>query len=265
MQNWINIHQKLPHIKWVNENECEIENIRNCIYSRGESKSLEQGGGEAAALETEFSPSKINWQKEKYNLNDLKKVWFIENNYAKMQSHIMLSFEFRENHKSKYITVSAEVRKKGGEDFEIWHVLYKRFNIFYIFSKEEDIVFLRTNIRKSGVYLYELNLNQNEIKNLFKEICKNTNKVFEGENIIYKLFKTDCVNTMLINFTNAGIKVKKYFWDYSPTTVLSRSGLIKGEYKNLKEVFKKTFVNPKDSKIKSLKQDENYSMEIRKM
>jgi hypothetical protein len=246
-KNWIKIHQKLPGIKWIDENICEVENIRNCKY-------------DIENINTEFEPENIVWETERYDLRNLKDVWFIENNYAKMQSHIMLSFEFEDD---RFLTVSAEVRKEGGKDFEVWHVLYKTFNIFYIFSKEEDIVFLRTNIRKSGVYLYELNLNENQIKSLFKEISKKTNKIFEGENVIYKLFKTDCVNTMLTNFTNANIKVKKYFWDYSPTKVLWRSGLIKGEYKNLKNVFEKTFIDPENEKVKNLKQNESYSKTIR--
>jgi hypothetical protein len=251
-KNWIKIHEKLPSVNWLDENVCEVENVRNLKYKLTDQNS-------------EFEPSEILWGSEKYDLRNLKDVWLVENNYAKFQSHIMLSFELIENDKSEFLTVSAEVRKTGGANFEIWYVLY--------FGKEEDLIFLRTNFRKSGVYLYKLNLDKNESVNLFKEISKNTNSISKGVNVIYKLFKTDCVNTMLLNFTNAGIKVKKYFWDYSPTTVLWRSGLIKNEvlengenkFKNLKDVFKKTEINIENDKIKKLKQSSEFSSEIRKM
>ncbi|MFM2414772.1 MAG: hypothetical protein RI911_465, partial [Candidatus Parcubacteria bacterium] len=213
-----------------------LSNIRNITY-RGE----------------EFANYTTEWLQQKYDIRDLQKVWFIENNYASLQSHIMLTFEFSG---SRFLSVSVEVRKENAQDFEVWHVLYKNFYVFYILATEYDIVYLRTNIRKSPTYRYELNLTPDQQKALFKSICSSMQATYDN-NLLYKVFRSDCVTTLLKNFLAAGIPVKKHFWDWSPTRVLYRSGLIKGEWKSLDEVYERTLIN---EKVASSKQNNEYSL-----
>jgi hypothetical protein len=251
-KNWIKIHQKLSFIKWLDENICEIENIRNFKYDKNKEN-------------TEDNPEELNYETETYDLKNLKKAWFIENKWSELpfHSHIMISFKFEND---RFITFALEVRKNSHEVFELYKVFWKSYNVFYVVAKEEDVLYLRTNIRKEDegeLNIFEINLNKDQTENLFKVICDDVNFSFEN-NIIYKVFTTDCVSGMLNNFVNAKIKIKKYFWDFSPIKVMWRNNLIKGNFKNLKQVVKETLVNPKDQKIKNLKQDKNYSLEIRK-
>lgn len=239
-RTWIDIHATQSDAVVTSESPrtYAISHIRNVTYKT-----------------EEFVDYTTEWLSGSYALDDLEKVWFIENNYALFQSHIMITFQFAG---SRFLTVSAEVRKENAFDFKIWEVLYKSFHIFYITAAEYDIVYLRTNVRKSPTYRYELALTKDEQKRLFTTMCASIHDTYDN-NPIYKIFRTDCVNTMLTNFLQANITVKKYFWDWSPTRVLYRSGLIKGEWKSLAEVYEKTLIN---ERAKDLIQDNNYSISI---
>ncbi|MFZ2593521.1 MAG: DUF4105 domain-containing protein [Minisyncoccia bacterium] len=238
-KDWIDIHE-IESQAVTSGDTVAVSNIRRVNYYNNE----------------EFDNYSFEFSNKTYDLNELKRVWFFENNYGRLQSHIMLSFEFEHD---VFLTVSVEVRKRNLKDFEVWHVFVKDFNIFYILSVEEDIIFLRTNIRKSPSYLYELDLTQQQQRALLLEVCASVNKTYKNNNI-YKVFRTDCVSTLLSNFRAVGIPVKKYFWDWSPTRVLFRSGLIKGGYKTLAEVYEKTYIN---SRTEHAKQDITYSRIIR--
>lgn len=239
-RTWIDIHATQPdaHEDVTQKGTYTLSHIRSITY-KGE----------------EFANYTTEWQSGTYAKEDLVRVWFIENNYGKAQSHIMITFEFTEN---RFLTVSVEVRKENALDFEVWHVLYKTFHVFYILATEYDIVYLRTNIRKSPTYRYELNLSKEHREALFSNICNSIHMTYDN-NPIYKVFRTDCVNTLLKNFREVGIPVKKYFWDWSPTRVLYRSGLIKGDWKNLEEVYEKTLIN---EKALSSRQDNAYSTSL---
>ncbi len=239
-KNWINIHRVISSVKWLDENICEINNIRNFKYNYH-------------IKDTENNPEILNYENEKYDLRDLKKVWFIENKWADIpfHSHIMISFEFVDN---RFITFGLEVRKRDDDIFQLYKVFWKTYNVFYVVAKEEDILYLRTNVRdksRAKTFLHELNLNKYEAVNLFKTICASVDD-YRKKDIVYKVFKTDCVSGMMQNFINAGIKVKKYFWDYSPTAVLQRSGLIENTVQDINE-----------SVTKDLKQNPEFSLKIR--
>lgn len=236
-KQWIDIHATQPDAH-VHDGMYSLSHIRNITY-RGE----------------EFANYTTEWLSGDYSVHDIVKVWFIENNYARFQSHIMLTFEFVGG---RFLTVSVEVRKENARDFEVWHVLYKTFHVFYILATEHDIVYLRTNIRKSPTYRYELNLTKEQREALFINICDSIHATYDN-NPIYKVFRTDCVNTLLKNFREVGIPVKKYFWDWSPTRVLYRSGLIKGEWKSLDEVYEKTLIT---EKTEHLVQNNEYSQHV---
>lgn len=239
-RTWIDIHATQPdaHEDIAKKGTYTLSHIRNVTY-RGE----------------EFAHYSTEWLGATYAKEDLLRIWFIENNYAKAQSHIMLTFEFVGN---RFLTVSVEVRKENAQDFEVWHVLYKTFYVFYILATEYDIVYLRTNIRKSPTYRYELNLSKEQREALFTNICDSIHTTYDN-NPVYKVFRTDCVNTLLKNFLDTGIPVKKYFWDWSPTRVLYRSGLITGDWKSLDEVYEKTLIN---EKTQDSQQDNGYSMNL---
>ena len=229
--NWIELHKNLAEIDLRDDSQVLIKNIINASYNPN--------------FEFEYKLESLN---KKYNLNDLKTVWFFENNYAPFQSHIMISFEFLGG---AFLTISPEVRKASLEDFEVWHVFTKNFSIFYRFTTEQDAIYLRTNIRKSPVKMFQLNLTEAQTKNLFISICNTANNMFKKD-LIYKLFTTDCVNELLKEFRKSNILVKKYFWDWSPTKVLQRSDLIKGQIILLND------------KTKFLKPDEDFPFAIRK-
>jgi Domain of unknown function (DUF4105) len=168
-EGWAHIHQVEAVVSFDPEQKgvCSIAGVRNITY-HGE----------------EFANYNLAYLTEIYDVNQLGKVWFMENNYGKAQSHIMMTFQFGVE---KFLTISVEVRKKTLADFEVWHVLYKTFHVFYIFATEYDLLYLRTNIRNSPTYLYELELSDDQQKALFIEICNSVQRTYQN-NLIYKVF-----------------------------------------------------------------------------
>ncbi len=238
-KNWIELHKVLPEFDLRDQTGVFIKNVQKAIYN--------------PVYEFEY---KLEYLHKKFNLQDIKDVWFFEVNYAPMQSHIMVSFEFLGG---KFLCISPEVRKANQQDFEVWHVLTKKFSIFYRIAVEEDLVYLRTNIRHSPVNMHLLDISDQQKKDLFLSIANRANNMLK-EDLIYELFKSDCVNTLLKDFRAANIKVDKKFWDWSATRVLYRSGLIKEKHMSLSEAFKKSLIN---SKTAYLLPNENYSFKIR--
>jgi hypothetical protein len=224
--SWLDVHARDPRMS-ITDDILSAQNIRSVDY----------------VTHNEESGYTCTYLDHTYDMRTLAKVWFIENHYAFLQSHIILSFEFTNPAGERtYITVSAEVRKKSLLDFKVWHVFFKTFPVFYILAPESDVVYLRTNIRHTPVNMYELALDPAAQKRLRTEVARAVTAA-DGTTIPYRVGRSDCVTTLMHSFRAAGIPIKKYFWDTSPTKVLYRSGLIRGAYTSAADVYTKTLIN----------------------
>lgn len=118
-------------------------------------------------------------------------------------SHTLVGFQFADG---KYLVFSAETRPKEGEGFSAVSGFFKGYNLALIAASVEDIIFLRTNIRKEDVYRYPIKMKPEDAKELFKLY------IAEGNNLVkkprfYDTLTTNCTTVafQLVRVLKPGI------------------------------------------------------------
>lgn len=88
-----------------------------------------------------------------YDLSKLNKVWYISEPFKElsMAAHTFLSFEFSNG---DFLTITIEARKLKGQKYSLFQGLLRTYPIMYIAADERDALLVRTNVRKSDIYVY---------------------------------------------------------------------------------------------------------------
>lgn len=235
-RDWDSLHKLLPEIIYNQHNgEVFVRNVRNAKYN--------------PAFEFE---NKVGYQNKRYNLKDLSKLWILVNPYATLQSHVILSFQFGDKitHAS-FLTLSYELRKTYAEDFSTTQTLYKIFEGYYLLATEEDVFYVRTNIRKNDgdYYLYELNIPKESLDKLFLAFVKRVNSYF-SKALKYQFFSRNCLTEIFTVMKEENILKYNYFDYFFVRNLLNKN----------KELIKSVH---KIENTKNLKPDENYSLHLR--
>ncbi|PIW78848.1 MAG: hypothetical protein COV80_03670 [Parcubacteria group bacterium CG11_big_fil_rev_8_21_14_0_20_48_46] len=96
-----------------------------------------------------------------YDLNQIKKVWYVTEPFNENQSaaHTFVSFEFNNG---DFLAISIEARKTKDQIYSIWKGMLRTYPLVYIAADERDVLLLRANIRKDRVYVYPVKLEKPE-------------------------------------------------------------------------------------------------------
>lgn len=125
----------------------------------------------------------------------------------KAVAHTFLSFGFENG---EYLTVSVEVRKKLGEDYEMLPGFFNRYALIYVWGTEEDIIGLRTNYRREDVYLYRSVLSPAEAGRLLMDMMTRTRNLSVAPEFYNTLYR-NCTTTLLDHINGVlGPKVPWY-------------------------------------------------------
>lgn len=112
-------------------------------------------------------------------------------------SHTLIGFNFADG---RHLVFSAEIRRQKGEEFSAIGGFFKKFNLALIAATEEDIIMLRTNIRKEDVFRYPLKISQEAAKELFSLYLKVGNDL---------ALKPRFYNTLTTNCTTVVFKMAR--------------------------------------------------------
>ncbi len=168
-RQWEQFHKELPEVVVDANGVAMIKNIRHARY-------------------TEEFKYDLAYSSDIFNITHVKRVWFAIEPYARFQAHTFLSFEFTDG---RFLSLSVEVRKTNAEDFWGWQVLVWNYEIFYVLADEQDVLYLRTNIRKDHVHLYPLTLTPNESQAVFRSVLESVN-TYAHKPFWYRLLKRNC-------------------------------------------------------------------------
>lgn len=245
-RDWDSLHELLPQIIYYTHNqELFVKNIRNTKYN--------------PIFEFE---NKVEYLNKRYNLKDLEKLWLFVNPYGPFQSHVILSFQFgAEKNSASFLTLSYELRKTKSEEFDIKSTLFKMFEGYYLLATEEDVFYVRTNVRKdTNCYLYELNIPKNLLHEILLEYVKKINSYSQSP-YRYKILGRNCL-TEIFNILK-GKKVLRYnFLDY-----LSINYLLFKNYTavvtNTRQNYEQFLQTHKIHNCEKLNSDSRYSINIR--
>ncbi|MDD4803857.1 MAG: DUF4105 domain-containing protein [Candidatus Pacebacteria bacterium] len=134
----------------------------------------------------------VKYYQGKYDINKLKKVYLITDPFGKLSSHTMLSFEFSDN---KSVVMSVEIRREEGEVFENFKGMFRGYELYYVWADEKDVIKLRTNYRMDNVYMYELDMAEENVQKLFIEAMRRTNQLKDKPEF-YNLLVNNCTTNI---------------------------------------------------------------------
>jgi hypothetical protein len=157
----------------------QIDNVRNCTYLDEDSYVL-------------------HYEDRTYDLRDIQSLDFIICPFANSPSlaHTMMSFGFRDG---QYLGVSVEARLEEGESFSATGGAIRQFEIMYVVADERDLIQLRTEVRKSDVYIYRCRVTPEEVRAMFVDVLKRVNTLRKQPEF-YDTLDSNCTTNIIAHF-----------------------------------------------------------------
>ncbi|MEI6553407.1 MAG: DUF4105 domain-containing protein [bacterium] len=138
------------------DNLVNVKNVRNFQYDAYSQPTVE------------------SYYDKTYDLNKLKKVWYITEpfNPGSPFAHTFLSFEFSDG---GFLAITIEGRLTKSEAYSALNGTLRTFPLMYIAADERDAVYIRANILKAPVYVYPLKANQKDGRLLLVSLLNRMN------------------------------------------------------------------------------------------
>ena len=200
---------------------------------------------------------------ETYDLNKLVRVWYISEPFKNFDiaAHTFLSFEFSDK---KFLSVTIEARKKNGQDYSLLRGMLRTYPLMYIAADERDSVLVRTNTRKSDVYMYPVKLSSIEKgRELMVDVLERMNSLATNPKW-YKTFSANCTSSIAYHVNRISPGRLPYFpWQVWITGYADRLALERGLLDTnltLEEAREKYYITKKSRQIGDV---ENFSELIR--
>jgi hypothetical protein len=152
-----------------------IHNIRNCQYRSADDYT-------------------VRYYDKTFDLGRLDSTYFILVPFpgSAALAHTMLSFGFADR---DYIGVSAEVRRKKGENYSALAGLLGHYPMTYVVGDERDLIGLRANVRDNEVYLYRMRLTAEQSRRLFLDMMRRVNQLAEKPEL-YNTLSNNCTTVI---------------------------------------------------------------------
>jgi len=129
--------------------------------------------------------------------------------FRKWLSHLILEFKFSD---WKHIFLSVEARRQPGEWFETWKWLFPHYWLIFIWWTENDLIWLRKNIRKDKIYSWELNIEKAKMQKWFLYFIQRTNKLIK-EPEYYNVIYSNCTTNLYDALKMFSEKNIKFSWE----------------------------------------------------
>lgn len=102
-----------------------------------------------------------------FDLRALRTVDFLVERFHAFKglAHTLLTFGFEDG---EFVCLSVEIRREVGEGFGPIAGLFKQFELMYVVGSEQDLIGLRTNHRRSEVWLYPIKTTPERKRALFE-------------------------------------------------------------------------------------------------
>lgn len=113
-------------------------------------------------------------------------------------AHTLVSFGFADG---QHVVFSAEIRREKGEKFSSIGGFFRQFELVMIAATEDDIIRLRTNIRREDVALYPLNVTPEQARDLFLRYIDRANRLAKQPEF-YNTLTSNCT-TIIFDLARA--------------------------------------------------------------
>lgn len=175
--NWTKAHAVLPQIE-IKDGIAKIKSLRDFRYNPNK------------------QPNQIRYYDDEFNINEVKRLWFALSHFAEMgMAHNLLSFEFNDG---RFLTLSVEARMEEGQEYDPLLGLFRQFEMIYVLGSEEDIIGLRSHVRREPVYLYPMTLSKQTVKDTLVTFLKDAQQLSKTPRFYNTLFN-NCLSQLLLS------------------------------------------------------------------
>ena len=129
-----------------------------------------------------------------YNLNEIKKVWYVTEpfNENQLAAHTFVSFEFNNG---DFLAISIEARKTKDQTYSLWKGMFRTYPLMYVAADERDVLLLRANLRKDKVYVYPVKLEKPEnARLLLADMLTTMNELVTTKPAWYQTLFANCTS-----------------------------------------------------------------------
>jgi Domain of unknown function (DUF4105) len=146
----------LPYAE-IGSEEVKLFNIRDCVYR----------------TEDDYDVRHLN---RTIRLADVKTIDFIVVPFKETAAlaHTMLSFGFADG---QQLVFSVEARLQKGQDYAAIGGALNAFELMYIVGTEQDLIRLRTHVRKVDVYLYPILATPDQVQKVLLAAVARVNQI----------------------------------------------------------------------------------------
>ena len=137
----------------------------------------------------------LTYEQREYRLSDLRFVDVLILFWGtSWMSHPMAIFDFGNN---QHVCFSIEVRYQEGQPYNILRAIYRQYELMYVVSDERDAILRRTKYSENhDCYLYRLQKDVGQVRQLFMEYVGSTNQLVESPRWYHALTQ-NCTTSIL--------------------------------------------------------------------
>ncbi len=165
----------LPYAE-ISSDKVRLFNIRDCVYR----------------TEDEYDVRHFD---REIKLADVQTIDFIVVPFKEtpLLAHTMLSFGFADG---TYLVFSVEARLQKGQGYDSVGGATNQFELMYIVGTEEDLIRLRTHVRKVDVYLYPIRATPAQVQKVFVGAIARVNQIARQPEF-YDLITNNCTTNIV--------------------------------------------------------------------
>ncbi|WP_343312601.1 DUF4105 domain-containing protein [Brucella sp. BE17] len=135
------------------------------------------------------------WNEKTYDLSKITSVdVYLSYWSGPAIAHTLVSFGFEDGH---HVVFSGEIRREHHEVFSSIGGFFREFELAMIAAEEEDIIYLRTNVRKEDVYRYRIDVSLAGAREMFLSYVEIGNEL-AAKPKFYNTLTTNCT-TIIFN------------------------------------------------------------------
>ena len=193
-RDWDPQQSKLPFAEASvtnNDNIVHLHNIRNCRY----------------LTEQDYL---VEYYNRSFNLNDVQSVDFVVVPFdtAPALAHTMFSFGLKDG---TQLAVSVETRKERGERYNAALGFFRQYELAYIVGDERDLIQLRSNHRKSDVYVYPTVASPEQSQQLLAGVLDRINELAHRPEF-YHSISNNCTTNLVEHVNEISPNKIPYGW-----------------------------------------------------
>jgi len=174
--DWNPGHQILPKIE-IKDNIIKIGFIRDFRYG------------------ADGQPTSVNYYSDQFAVSDVKKMWFGLSQFGGLgMAHNLVSFEFEDG---RYLVLSVEARTEQGQGYNPVLGLFRQYEMMYVIGTEQDVIGLRSFVRKEPLYLYPMALTKSQVEKLLVTFFQAA-RVLEQQPRFYNTMLHNCLSQLLL-------------------------------------------------------------------